>query len=236
MAAELSLTRAFTAEADQIVVFPGAKPAIALAQQVYLNPGDEVIYPSPGFPIYESWIRVMNARPRPLLLREETNFTTCAEPVAQLITPATKLIFLNFPSNPTGTLAAPQELSDIAKVVLRKCSPDCRVFSDEIYSDIIFDDQRHSSIASVPGMQHRTIIASGLSKSFAWTGGRLGYAAFPTREEAEVFRNLNINYFSCGPPFLQMAGADALNSLQRDSAVRQMVAAFKGGATGWFPR
>jgi len=225
---ELNMTRGIEVSPDQVVVFPGAKPAIAFAQQAYLNKGDEVIYPSPGYPIYESLIEMMDAIPRPLHLREDDGLGISAEQIEELICPATKLIFLNFPSNPTGAMATEQELEEIAQVVLQKSNPECRVFSDEIYSDIVFDGRRHHSIASVPGMRRRTIVVSGFSKSFAWTGGRLGYAAFPTAEEAQSFKNLNINYFSCVPPFLQMAGATALNSPHRHAAIRQMVESFQG--------
>jgi len=227
IAGELSLTRGLKVSPDQVVVFPGAKPAIAFSHQAYLNARDEVIYPSPGFPIYESFIPVMNALPVPLHLREEDGFGVNAEHLAELITPATKLIFLNFPSNPTGAVATPNQLEAMAQVILQKSSLECRIFSDEIYSDIIFDGGRHHSIASVPGMSERTIIASGLSKTFGWTGGRLGYAAFPTVEEANLFKNLNINYFSCVPPFLQMAGVVALTSPLRGRSVGQMVECFQ---------
>ena len=227
IARHFSHSRGIDVVPEQVVVFPGAKPSIALAQHAYLNPGDEVIYPSPGFPIYESVIPVMDAVPVPLILREEHGFSFTGEELSSLITPRTKMIFLNFPSNPTGGVASATQLEEIASVILERCSPNCRIFSDEIYEDIIFDDRQHASIAAVRGMQERTIILSGLSKSFSWTGGRIGYAAFPTAEEAEVFKNLNINYFSCVPPFLQMGGAVALTSAERDAALQTMVQAFQ---------
>ena len=227
IAHHLSVTRELEISPEQVVVFPGAKPAIALSQHAYLNRGEEVIYPSPGFPIYESMIRVNDAVPVPLHLKEENDFSFTAEELASLITPATKLIFLNFPSNPTGGVATREELEEVAQLIAERCHPSCRVFSDEIYEDILFDGKVHTSIASIPGMRERTIISSGFSKSFCWTGGRIGYAAFPTAEEAGFFRNLNINYFSCVPPFLQMAAAEALRSSKREAVIGKMVAAFE---------
>ena len=227
IAHHLSQSREISICPDQVVVFPGAKPAIALSQQVYLNPGDEVIYPSPGFPIYESWIRVMNAVPVPMHLKEKHNFSLAADDIEPLITSRTKMIFLNFPSNPTGGIASVHQLEGISEVISRSCSEACRVFSDEIYEDIIFDGQKHASVVRGKGMQDRTIVVSGLSKSFSWTGGRIGFAAFPNLGEARVFRNLVINYFSCVPPFLQVAGALALTSPQKKGAVQRMVKAFQ---------
>ena len=212
IARQISASRGLEVSADRVCVFPGGKPSIGFAQQIYCNPGDEIIYPSPGFPIYESFIRYVGAIPVPLHLREENNFSFTATELAALITPRTKLIVLNFPSNPTGAVATPEALRSMAAVVLEKCGPDVRVYSDEIYENIVFDGQRHGSIASVPGMEARTIVSSGLSKSFAWTGGRIGYAVLPTAEEAAAFKNMNINYFSCIPPYNQEGGREALEN------------------------
>ena len=112
---------------EQIVVFPGGKPSIGLSQQVYCNPGDEIIYPSPGFPIYESFVRYVGAVPVPLHLDEERDFTFSAEELAALISPKTKLIYLNFPSNPTGGVASREQLEQIARVILDRCAPEVRV-------------------------------------------------------------------------------------------------------------
>lgn len=212
---------------QRVVVFPGAKPGIGFAQQIYCNPGDEVIYPSPGFPIYESFVRYVGAEPVPLRLSEEHGFAFTSGDLAELISPRTKLIFLNFPSNPTGGVASKALLEGIAEVIMAKCSPDVRVYSDEIYERILFDGSEHYSIASVPGMEERTIISSGLSKSFAWTGGRLGYAVLPTVEEARVFKNLNINYFSCVPPYNQIGAQVALTHPEASAAVDRMVQCFQ---------
>ena len=212
IARQVSATRDLDISPDRVCVFPGGKPSIGFTQQIYCNPGDEIIYPSPGFPIYESFIRYVDAVPVPLHLREEENFTFTPEQLAALITARTKLIILNFPSNPTGGVATPDQLQAMADVIQARCGPEVRVYSDEIYENIVFDGRAHASIASMPGMESRTIISSGLSKSFAWTGGRIGYAVLPSTEEAAAFKNLNINYFSCIPPYNQEGGREAIEN------------------------
>jgi len=227
IAKQLRETRRIQATPDRIVVFPGAKPPIGLCQQTYCDPGDEVIYPSPGFPIYESFIKYVDARPFPIHLREEKNFTLSGEDIQSLLTKKTKIIFLNFPSNPTGGVASPEQLQDISEVIRRRCTEDVRIFSDEVYENILFDGAKHHSIISCPGMEKITILVSGASKSFSWTGGRIGWALFPTLEEAEVFRNLNINYFSCIPPYNQEGARLALESPLSQNAIRSMVNTFQ---------
>ena len=224
---QVNETRGLQTTPEQVVVFPGGKPSIGLTQQVYCDPGDEVIYPSPGFPIYESFIRYVRAVPVPLHLDEVTGFTFTPEQLEALITPKTKVIYLNFPSNPTGGVATREQLEGIAKVILEKGRPDLRVYSDEIYENILFDGQQHASITAVPGMTERTIIASGFSKTYAWTGGRIGYAVFPTVEEAEVFTRLNINYFSCTAPYNQEAAKLALESPLSAPVIAKMVTTFE---------
>ena len=224
---QINETRGLKTNPEQVVVFPGGKPSIGLAQQVYCEPGDEVIYPSPGFPIYESFIPYVRAVPVPLQLEESANFTFSPEQLANLITPRTKLIYLNFPSNPTGGVASQKLLEETAKVILERCHPNVRVYSDEIYENIIFDGQQHHSISSVPEMAERTIIAGGFSKTYAWTGGRVGYAVFPSVKEADVFKTLNINYFSCVPPYNQEAAREALENPLSKIAVKEMVQTFE---------
>ena len=227
VAKQLSETRGIRATADRVVVFPGAKPPIGLCQQTYCDPGDEIIYPSPGFPIYESFINYVGARPVPLHLSEERNFSFSGVDIGPLITEKTKMIILNFPSNPTGGVASVEQLRDLADVIRRRCSEDIRLFSDEVYENILFDESEHQSIISCPGMEKVTILVSGASKSFSWTGGRIGWALFPTVEEAEVFRNLNINYFSCISPYNQEGARIALESPLAADSVRQMVGIFQ---------
>jgi aspartate/methionine/tyrosine aminotransferase len=210
IAETVSESRRITVTPDRVVIFPGGKPPIGLTQQTYCNPGDEVIYPSPGFPIYESFTGYVGARPVPLHLREEADFTFSGRDLWPLLSERTRVIILNFPSNPTGGVASREQLEDIADVVYAKAPEQVRIYSDEIYEDILFDGNQHHSIASIPTMEERTIIAGGVSKSFAWTGGRVGWAVFPTAEEAAVFKNLNINYFSCIPAYNQLGAVMAL--------------------------
>ena len=212
---------------DRVVVFPGGKPPIGLSQEAYCDPEDEVIYPSPGFPIYESFTQYLGARPVPLHLDEKVGFSFTGADLEPLITKRTKIIILNFPSNPTGGVATRAQLEGIAEVILRKAPADVRIYSDEIYENILFDGSVHLSIASIPGMEQRTIIASGASKSYSWTGGRIGWAVFPTAEEAAVFKNLNINYFSCIPGYNQMGAKIAIESPESGPEIRRMASAFQ---------
>ena len=211
---------------DRVVVFPGAKPPIGFTQQTYCNAGDEIIYPSPGFPIYESFVRYIGASAVPLHLKESSGFSFRGSDLAPLITDHTKLIYINFPSNPTGGVATREQLEEIASVILTETGPEVRVYSDEVYERIVFDGEEHVSIASLPGMEERTILVSGVSKSYSWTGGRVGWAVFPTPEEAAVFKNLNINYFSCIPAYNQMGARVALESPESDYSIATMVDAF----------
>jgi len=227
IARQLSETRGIRAEAERVVVFPGGKPPIGLCQQTDCGPGDEVVYPSPGFPIYESFIPYVGATPVPLHLKEENAFSLSGEELESVLTEKTKMIFLNFPSNPTGGVASPEQLQEIARVIRARCREDVRIFSDEIYEHILFDSHRHHSILSCPGMEKNTILVSGASKSFAWTGGRIGWALFPTREEAEVFKNLNINYFSCTAAYNQEGVRLGLESPEGPVAIRKMVEIFQ---------
>ena len=227
IAKQISETRGVRAEAECVVVFPGGKPPIGLCQQTYCGPGDEVVYPSPGFPIYESFIPYVGATPVPVHLKEENAFSLSGAELASVLSEKTKLVFLNFPSNPTGGLASPEQLQEIARVIRDRCRGEVRIFSDEIYEHILFDGGRHHSILSCPGMEKNTILVSGASKSFAWTGGRIGWALFPTREEAEVFRNLNINYFSCTAAYNQEGVRLGLESPEGPKAIKSMVETFQ---------
>jgi aspartate aminotransferase len=227
IARQLSETRGIQATAERVVVFPGAKPPIGFCQQAYCDPGDEIVYPSPGFPIYESFIRYFDAHPVPLHLKEEKSFSLTGEDISPLLSKRTRLIYLNFPSNPTGGVASEEQLADIAQAIRKRCSPSVRVFSDEVYENILFDGNRHQSIISIPDMEKITILVSGVSKSFSWTGGRIGWALFPTVEEAQAFKNLNINYFSCIPPYNQEGARLALESPLSHRAIRAMVDEFQ---------
>lgn len=227
VAKHLAETRGIPATADRVVVFPGGKPPIGLCQQAYCDPGDEVVYPSPGFPIYESFIAYVGAVPKPIHLDEEQGFSLTGAEVAPLLSHKTKLVYLNFPSNPTGGVATKEQLQEIAEAIIARCGPNVRIYSDEIYEHILFDGSVHASITAFPGMVERTIIVSGASKSYSWTGGRIGWALFPTPEEAEVFRTLNINYFSCIPAYNQEGARLALESPQSADAIGLMVKTFQ---------
>ena len=227
IAQQVSETRGIEVSPDRVVVFPGAKPSIGFCQHAYVSTGDEVIYPSPGFPIYESFTRYVGAIPKPLHLHEETGFSLSGGDLEELISDRTTLIYLNFPSNPTGGVATPEQLTEIAEVILDRAPADVRVYSDEVYEHILFDGAKHHSIASRPGMKEITVIVSGVSKSYSWTGGRVGWAVFPTTEEARQFRNLNINYFSCIPAYNQEAARLAITSPESVACVHEMTDAFQ---------
>jgi aspartate/methionine/tyrosine aminotransferase len=227
VAKHFSETRGIQATPDRVVVFPGAKPPIGFCQQTYCDPGDEVVYPSPGFPIYESFVNYVGATPVPIHLDEEKGFSLSGKEIAPLLSARTKLIYLCFPSNPTGGVASTAQLQEIADTIRQRCGPDIRVYSDEVYEDILFDGSQHHSIASCAGMDKITILVSGASKSYAWTGGRIGWALFPTKEEADLFRNLNINYFSCIPAYNQEGARLGLESRDVAKVVAEMAAVFQ---------
>ncbi|MDX1501469.1 MAG: aminotransferase class I/II-fold pyridoxal phosphate-dependent enzyme [Thermoanaerobaculia bacterium] len=223
----IELSRGLAVPPDRIVVTPGAKPPIGHTLMAYVDPGDEVIYPSPGFPIYESWVTFVGARPAPLQLSEAKGFAFSADDLAALITDKTKVIVLNSPSNPTGGVLSAESLAEIAAVIRERARPDVRVYSDEVYEHILFDGESFATIATQPGMEERTVMVSGHSKGFAMTGWRLGWAALPTPEEAAVFKQLNINILSCVPPFIQEAGREAYESAETPATVARMVRAFE---------
>ncbi len=220
-------TRGVDVDPSRVVVTAGAKPPIGLTVLTYVNRGDEVIYPSPGFPIYESWVRFLGAVPVPLRLREERDFAFTPDELGDLITPRTKLVILNSPSNPTGGVLSKEDLQGIARVIREKGSPDLRVYSDEIYEQILFDGEEHRSLISEEGMEERTVVASGHSKGFGMTGWRLGWAVLPNAEEAAVFSRFNVNTVSCVPPFIQEAGREAYENPETEKYVTRNVRAFQ---------
>jgi len=227
IARQVKRTRGIEVDPREVVVTTGAKPPISYTMMTYVNPGDEVIYPSPGFPIYESWVTFVGAKPVPLHLEESKNFRFDAGDIERLITPRTKVFIINSPSNPTGGVLTLDDLKDIARVLREKARPDIRIYSDEVYEDIVFDGKKHESIVSLPGMRERTVMVSGHSKSYSMTGWRLGYAVLPSPEEAMVFRQLNINIISCTPPFIQEAGKQALEGPENPGIVASRTAEFQ---------
>lgn len=227
LAAYVSRTRGIEVAADRIIILPGAKPAIGYTMMAYVDPGDEVIYPSPGFPIYESWVTYLGGVPKPLVLREERGFSFTVDDLDRLLTDRTKVLMLCSPSNPTGGVLPKSLLEEVATLVKERGRPDIRVYSDEIYEHITFDGFEHTSMASLPGMDRHTIIASGHSKGYAMTGWRLGWCVLPTAEEALRFKQININTVSCVPPFIQQAAREALENPKTWEVVGSMVAEFK---------
>ncbi|HEX4941142.1 MAG TPA: aminotransferase class I/II-fold pyridoxal phosphate-dependent enzyme, partial [Actinomycetota bacterium] len=227
IASHVTRTRGVEVDPGRVVVTAGAKPSIGFTMQTYVDPGDEVIYPSPGFPIYESWVTYVGATPRPLHLSEERGFAFTADDLDALVTDRTKVIVLNSPSNPTGGVLSEEDLRDIAGVIRTRCGPHVRISSDEIYEHTLFDGRRHRSIITEEGMADRTVLISGHSKGFAMTGWRLGWALLPTVEEAAVFTRLNINTVSCVPPFIQEAGRAAYGNPESLSTTGDMVRAFE---------
>lgn len=227
IAAHIGRTRGVEVDPERVIVVPGGKPSIGYTFQTYVDPGDEVIYPSPGFPIYESWVEYVGGRPVPIQLREEDGFALTASALEEAITERTKLIILCSPSNPTGGVYSREETEAMARVIVEKGRPDLRVYSDEIYEAILFDGESLFSILQCEGMEERTVLASGMSKSYAMTGWRLGYAVLPTLDEAAAFKQLNINTISCVPPFVQEAGREALSSSIVSDKVQGMVREFE---------
>ena len=211
----ISKTRGIKVTPEEVVITPGGKDVILFAATALLDEGDEAIYPNPGYPIYESAIKISGAKPVPMPLREENDFAFDREEFKKLITPKTRLIIINSPGNPTGGILSVEDLEFIADIAKKN---DIMILSDEIYSRIIYDGEFHS-IASIPGMKDRTIILDGFSKTYAMTGWRLGYAV-TNKELAQQFVKLATNSFSCVATFVQMAGIEALRGPQ--DAVEEM--------------
>lgn len=205
---------------DQVVVTPGAKPIMFFSILALINPDDEVIYPNPGFPIYESVIRFIGAKAVPLPLKEERAFCFDIEDLKRLITPRTRMIILNSPQNPTGGVLSKADLEAVADLVLGK---DIWILTDEVYKELIFEGQ-YFSIASIPKMMEQTIILDGFSKTYAMTGWRLGYGVMPV-ELAQQITKLAINCHSCTATFSQYAAIAALKGPQDEA--KKMVAEFK---------
>lgn len=194
-------------DADNVVITPGAKPIMFFGMMACIDEGDEVIYPNPGFPIYESVINFLKAKPVPLPLREEKEFRFDVADLEARITPKTRMVILNTPQNPTGGILTEDDLRQIAELAVKH---NLIVLSDEIYSQVTYGDFKHTSITKFDGMQERTIILDGFSKTFAMTGWRLGYGMFP-KEIAKIVAKLQTNCTSCTSSFSQIAGIEALS-------------------------
>ncbi len=205
---------------SEIVVAPGGKPIIVTAIMALLNPGDEVILPNPTYPAYKSFIDFIGAKAVSVPVLEEKDFRFNVKDLKAKITPKTKMLILNSPSNPTGGFLTMEDYEEIAYLVKKH---NLIVFSDEIYSRIIYEGE-HASISQIPGMKEHTIILDGFSKTYAMTGWRLGYGAGP-KKIIEAMTNLMLNTVSCTNTATQVAGIEALTGPQDE--VEKMVAEFK---------
>jgi aspartate aminotransferase len=195
---------------DMVVVGPGAKPLLFFPMMALLEPGDEAIYPDPGFPSYRAIIETMGATPVPIPLKEEKDFSFDMEEFLKKINPRTRLVIINSPSNPTGGIIPEKDLEAIAEAAIKN---DCWVLSDEIYTRLTFTDEPVKSIATYPGMAERTIIMDGFSKTYAMTGWRLGYAVMP-KHLADAVGLLLTHSVGCTATFTQIAGIEALQGPQ----------------------
>jgi aspartate/methionine/tyrosine aminotransferase len=220
VAEEVSRTRGIAISPDEVVIVPGGKPIIFFSILALIDEGDEVLYPNPGFPIYESMINYVGGRPIPIHLREETGFGLDTEELRAMMTDRTKLVILNSPHNPTGGVLCKRDIEQVAGVVGDR---NVMILSDEIYSRLTFEG-RHHSILSEPGLKDRTILLDGFSKTYAMTGWRMGYGVMRSDLAAQVAR-LMTNSSSCTASFSQVAGIEALRGDQ--SSVEEMRLEFK---------
>ncbi len=221
IADHVAATRGIDVGMDNVVVTPGGKPIMFFGITALCGPGDEVLYPDPGFPIYESMINFVGATPVPLELRVENQFCFDLDELASKISPRTKLLIMNSPQNPTGGVMTSDDIRAVAELLVDR---DIFVLSDEIYGRIVYGDIEQASIASIPGMQEKTIILDGFSKAYAMTGWRLGYGVM-NEELATAVAQLQTNATSSTAQFIQMAGIEALTGPQ--DAVDAMVAEFR---------
>jgi aspartate/methionine/tyrosine aminotransferase len=213
-------TRHIPVKAENAIIVPGSKNILMFAMLALVNPGDEVIYPDPGYPIYESLAKFVGATLRPIRLREDNDFRFDLDEFRSLVGPRTRMVVLNSPHNPCGSMLSRADLEAVAAAILPTRA---YVLSDEIYAQIAYDGEPFS-IASVPGMQDRTIVLDGMSKTYAMTGWRIGFGAMRP-ELVERMAQLMINSSSCAAGFSQMATVAALNGPQ--DSVTAMVAEFK---------
>ncbi len=215
-----SETRGVAVAPEQVVVTPGAKPIMFFCILALVEEGDEVLYPNPGFPIYESMINFVGAKPVPLVLEEERDFRFDVSQLREKVSSRTKMIVMNTPQNPTGGVLTREDLEAIAEVAQEH---DLMVLSDEVYERIIYEGE-HVSFLSLPGVQERTILLNGFSKTYAMTGWRLGYGVMPEELAVHIAR-LMTNSNSCTATFTQWAGIEALRGPQ--DASYEMVQEFK---------
>ena len=220
VAAYLKRTRHLTVAPEEVLIAPGCKMALALSMMALIEPGDEILYPDPSFPIYPSFTRGLGGKAVPFYLEEKNQFQPDVAEIASKITPRSKALIFNSPNNPTGTVFSEDTLKQIAALAVKH---DLWIIADEIYARILFNGE-YKSIYAMPGMKDRTIIIDGFSKSFAMTGWRLGYAVAP-KEFIEVLDLLVLNTFTCTAEFSQVAAIEALND--STNAVDAMVLEYR---------
>ena len=221
VAADLHKRYAVEVSPDSVMIMPGGKPTMFMAILMFGEPGAEILYPDPGFPIYRSMIEFTGATPVPVPIREENGFAFSAEETLSLITPKTRLLILNSPANPTGGVTPKAEIDRLVAGLERW--PDVCVMSDEIYDHMTYDGERHITLLSYPSIRDRLILLNGWSKTYAMTGWRLGYAVFPGKLY-DYARKLSVNLHSCVNASAQYAGLAALQGPQ--DAVARMIAEF----------
>ena len=221
VAADLQRRHGCAVDPDCVVVVPGGKPTMFFAVLMFGEPGAEIMYPNPGFPIYESVIKYSGATPVPIELREDKGFAFDADTVLAQITPATRLIIINSPANPTGGVTPKQEIDKLVAGLAKH--PNVALLSDEIYSQMLYNGRAHVSLLNYPEIRDRLIVLDGWSKTYAMTGWRLGFAVWPKSLVADVTR-LCINDHSCVNAAAQFAGLAALTGPQ--DAVAEMMVAF----------
>lgn len=221
VAADIATWRGVEIDPDNVVIQPGGKPTMFFACLMFGEPGAEIMYPNPGFPIYESAIRFSGATPVPIPLYEETGFSFSADEVLEKISDRTRLIILNSPANPTGGVVPKVEFDKLVAGLQQW--PDVAVMSDEIYSRMVYDNQPHVSLLAYEELRDRLILLDGWSKTYAMTGWRLGYAVWPD-SLVEPVTKLSVNDHSCVNAATQWAGVAALTGPQDEP--ERMVAAF----------
>jgi len=221
VSADLNKRYGVTVSPDEVMIMPGGKPTMFMAILMFGEPGVEIMYPDPGFPIYRSMIEYTGATPVPIPIQEGYGFSFSAEETLDLITPRTRLIILNSPANPTGGVSTRTELDELV-AGLEKW-PDLAILSDEIYDRILYDGEEHICMLSYPSLRDRLILLNGWSKTYAMTGWRLGYAVWPGALYDNA-RKLAVNLYSCVNAPTQYAGIAALTGSQ--DAVLHMVAEF----------
>jgi aspartate/methionine/tyrosine aminotransferase len=221
VAADLAKRFKVEVSPEQVMIMPGGKPTMYMSIVMFGEPGAEILYPDPGFPIYRSMIEYTGAKPVPVPIREENGFAFSAEETLRLITPKTRLLILNSPANPTGGVTPKSEVDKLVAGLAKW--PDVAIMSDEIYDQMLYDGEVHVCLLSYPEIRDRLILLNGWSKTYAMTGWRLGYAIWPGKLY-DYARKLAVNLYSCVNAATQYAGLAALKGPQDE--VAKMVAEF----------